>query len=91
MEAYKTANGQFPKKVLIYRDGVGEGQLQQVKDVEVLAVKRCIERCDPSIKMAYIIVTKRINVRFFQDGGNQGVDNAKPGTVVDDVITCPEQ
>jgi aubergine-like protein len=37
-------------------------------------------------KMAFVIVTKRINTRLFCDG-----KNPPPGTVVDDVITLPER
>nr|CAD7448982.1 unnamed protein product [Timema bartmani] len=38
------------------------------------------------VKMAFIIVTKRINTRIFLKGGNP-----PPGTVVDDCITIPDR
>jgi len=41
---------------------------------------------DAQYKLAYVIVSKRINTRLFSNGRNP-----KPGTVVDDVITCPEK
>lgn len=39
-----------------------------------------------NFKMAFIIVTKRINSRFFLDRRNP-----LPGTVVDDCVTLPER
>lgn len=41
-------------------------------------------------KMAFIIVSKRINTRIFLDRGRNG-ENPRPGTVIDDVVTSPER
>lgn len=38
-------------------------------------------------KMAFIIVSKRINTRIFTANGG----NPRPGTVIDDVVTLPER
>lgn len=38
--------------------------------------------------MAFIIVTKRINTRFFATG-QRGAQNPQPGTIVDSVVTNP--
>ena len=45
-------------------------------------------KIDP--KFAYIIVSKRVNSRFFKVAG-QSADNPPSGTVVDDVVTLPER
>merc|ERR550532_640510 len=43
-----------------------------------------------NIQFAYVIVSKRINARFFQMAGNKPM-NPPSGSVVDDVITLPER
>lgn len=87
LHKYKELNKSLPTRIVIYRDGVGEGQIPFVyeHEVENLKAKLVALYQDPSqFKMAYIIVTKRLNTRLFYNG-----KNPPPGTVVDDVITCP--
>lgn len=81
-------NNQLPTRLLIYRDGVGEGQINIVYSREVEDVVKALQTTygDQAPKLAFIIVTKRLNSRFFL-----GNDNPPAGTVVDDVITCPEK
>lgn len=45
---------------------------------------------EAEVKMAFIIVSKRINTRIFVDRGRTG-ENPRPGTVIDDVVTLPER
>ncbi|PNF25797.1 hypothetical protein B7P43_G11743 [Cryptotermes secundus] len=80
--------GCLPQRIVIYRDGVGEGQIPYVYEHEVGTLKMNLEQMygGKVYKMAFIIVTKRINTRLFCDG-----NNPPPGTVVDDVITLPER
>lgn len=53
--------------MVIYRDGVGEGQIQHVKEQEVKVIKETLlEGCGGSTpRFTFIIVSKRINTRFF--------------------------
>lgn len=84
--AYRDVNnGNLPARIVIYRDGVGEGQIAQVKQDEVERIKKKLNELygGPKYKMAFIIVTKRLNTRFFCNN-----DNPDPGTIIDDVITC---
>ncbi|XP_063696838.1 protein aubergine-like [Culicoides brevitarsis] len=87
---YQSEHGTFPAKIIIYRDGVGDGQLHYVADVELQAMRKALEeayaKAQSELRMAYVIVNKRINTRLFKRG-----QNPMPGTVVDDVITCPER
>ena len=52
-----------------HRDGVGEGQVQEVRDKEVAAINRVLksefaqEKIPGGIKLTFIIVSKRINTR----------------------------
>lgn len=61
-------NGVYPDKIFVFRDGVGDGQLEVVKNYEV---KQFLEACtaiEPSYKpkLSVIIVQKRINTRIFE-------------------------
>ncbi|KAH9632359.1 hypothetical protein HF086_010284 [Spodoptera exigua] len=76
---FKNKNGSLPNRIFIYRDGVG--QIKK-KLAEVYG--------GPSYKMAFIVVSKRINTRIFLDRGRNG-ENPRPGTVIDDVVTLPER
>ncbi|KAJ4439862.1 hypothetical protein ANN_07990 [Periplaneta americana] len=81
-------NGCLPQRIIIYRDGVGEGQIQYVKEHEVDTLEKNLSKVygGEPVKMAFIVVTKRINTRLFYNG-----TNPPPGTVVDDVITLPSR
>ncbi|KAG6794632.1 aubergine isoform X1 [Apis mellifera caucasica] len=84
---YRQVNKILPSHIVIYRDGVGEGQVPYVYKHEVDDIKAKLNKLygDPStIKLAFVIVTKRINTRLFY---NQ--NNPPPGTVVDDIVTNP--
>ena len=39
LHAYKTVNGSLPDRIVMFRDGVGEGQLVQVYNVELEQLK----------------------------------------------------
>lgn len=90
VECYLSIHGSLPSKIMIYRDGVGEGQFQFVVDHELKQVREQLQsvytREKQELKMAFIVVTKRINTRIFL-----GQQNPPPGTIVDDVITMPER
>ncbi|KAL2751064.1 piwi-like protein Siwi isoform X3 [Vespula maculifrons] len=87
ISAYRDNNGnRYPEYIIIYRDGVGEDQLELVYNHEVKKIKEKLDEIykDMPIKMAFIIVTKRVNTRIFYND-----DNPPCGTVVDSVITSP--
>lgn len=83
--------GDLPQKIIIYRDGVGEGQLQHVLDFELEPLQKYLENLYENkglnLRMAFIVVNKRTNTRIFTDRDQ----NPPAGTVVDDVITLPER
>lgn len=92
LEIYKETCGAYPEKILFYRDGVGDGQVQYVMKQEVdpliEKLKQIYEGAEP--KLAYIIVNKRTNTRILKKVGSTVV-NPKPGTVVDREITLPDR
>nr|KAG5694355.1 hypothetical protein BaRGS_002209 [Batillaria attramentaria]KAG5702279.1 hypothetical protein BaRGS_002946 [Batillaria attramentaria] len=94
LQAYYDNNGKLPEKVIIFRDGVGDGQLdavyhQEIPQVNVALTKGGGKEYKPSV--AFIVVKKRINARFFTkpERKNAPHSNPQPGTVVDTVATKP--
>jgi aubergine-like protein len=89
LHKYKEYNGgALPQRIVIYRDGVGEGQIPYVYKHEVEILKERLNRMygGQPFRMAFIIVTKKIKTRLFFNN-----NNPPPGTVVDDCITMPER
>lgn len=88
LQAYREKNKVLPSYIVIYRDGVGEGQIPQVHEQELSRIQAKLNtiygEVSSTVRMAFVIVTKRINSRIFYRRGNP-----PPGTVVDDVITNP--
>lgn len=88
VEVYETSTGALPEKIVMYRDGISEGQYSTVEKQEInpiLDMLREFYKAEP--KFAYIVVNKRVNARFFKKVGN-GYINPKPGSVISEVVTC---
>ena len=88
LTSYQSINGYFPSEVIVYRDGVGDGQFMQVFNYEVPQIKQILLRKNPATKLTVVIVQKRISTRIF-DHTQGGVSNPLPGTVVDSGCTNP--
>jgi aubergine-like protein len=89
---YYNLNGTAPAKIIIYRDGVGDGQLDTVIQHEVPQLFETFKSIGTDYKpqMAFVIVKKRLNTRFFRTYNGQKHSNPPPGTVVDTEVTRPE-
>jgi aubergine len=85
--------GTLPKKILIYRDGVGDGQINQVVNQELDDIKSKVKKMygDQNPRIGFVILNKQTNTRFVTKNPRSGNDNPLPGTIVDDVITLPER
>ncbi|KAI0390066.1 ribonuclease H-like domain-containing protein [Xylariaceae sp. FL0594] len=92
----KGGHGAYPENILIYRDGVSEGQYATVEKDELPQIRAaCADLYSPADqkkglpKITLIIVGKRHHTRFYptnlQDADRSG--NSKPGTVVDRGVT----
>ncbi len=60
--------GKLPDRIVIYRDGVGDGQLQFVQKHEIAQIQdvfRHFAVVDYQPKLTFIVVGKRINTRIF--------------------------
>ncbi|CAK9182106.1 unnamed protein product [Ilex paraguariensis] len=91
VNTYAQLNQMKPKKIVVFRDGVSEGQFDMVLNEELLDLKRAIyeEHYCPTITL--VVAQKRHQTRLFleneRDGGASR--NVPPGTVVDTTIVHP--
>ncbi|KAK8051012.1 hypothetical protein PG993_002397 [Apiospora rasikravindrae] len=92
----KVAVNRGPEHVYFFRDGVGTGQLQQVLDIEVKAIRETFQKEVQMVpKITVLIVTKRHHIRFFRqsDTDPSGFDkneNPYPGFLVERGATHPD-
>uniref|UniRef100_A0A670Y3Z4 Piwi like RNA-mediated silencing 4 n=1 Tax=Pseudonaja textilis TaxID=8673 RepID=A0A670Y3Z4_PSETE len=85
---WEKCNGHLPARIIIYRDGVGDGQLKMVMDYEVPQLLSVLDECSGGPKMTLIIVKKKCLSRFFVES-NGGLRNPPVGTVIDTEATQP--
>lgn len=89
-------NKEYPQNILVYRDGVSEGQYEQVLDQELPALRRACEKTYPATatkqglpRITIIVVGKRHNTRFYPTTKETADRSSNPqnGTVVDRGVT----
>jgi len=96
LRAFKNEHGRLPAQIFIYRDGVGDGDISDVCNQELVNIRKLLnqvytQRGDGVMpKLSFIIVTKRINTRIFLHR-SRNAENPAAGTVVDTTITLPER
>jgi len=69
LELYKAKNNVYPSNIIIYRDGVGDSQLETFVRGELRDFDAAIGelKISPKPKMTVITVEKRNNVRLFEE------------------------
>uniref|UniRef100_A0AAY5L230 Piwi-like protein 1 n=1 Tax=Esox lucius TaxID=8010 RepID=A0AAY5L230_ESOLU len=91
LKAWLKHNKCLPSRIIVYRDGVGDGMLQSVVNYEVPQIMGCIKSMEQKYepKLTVVVVKKRISSRFFAriDGK---LTNPPPGTCIDTEVTRPE-
>ncbi|KAF5934236.1 hypothetical protein HYC85_030407 [Camellia sinensis] len=96
--AFKTSTGQKPHRIIFYRDGVSEGQFNQVLLHEMDAIRKaCVSLEEHYLpRVTFVVVQKRHHTRLFPADHNdrRSTDrsgNILPGTVVDTHICHPNE
>lgn len=85
----------YPKTIIIYRNGSNASQNKMIMNEDILPLRRFIdekfkeEKSFPKPKIAFIIVNKLTDVKFFQKENNSNLANPQSGLCVDDIITSP--
>jgi hypothetical protein len=86
----------YPENILVYRDGVSEGQYEDVLDMELPQLRAACEKLYPPLdtkkglpRITIIIVGKRHHTRLYATKFDQTdfSGNPKPGTVIDRGVT----
>ncbi|KAK7933951.1 hypothetical protein WMY93_004847 [Mugilogobius chulae] len=87
LQKYYEVNHNLPDKIVVYRDGVSEGQLNMVEQYEVPQILKCFEtfpNYEP--KLVFIVVQKRINTVLYSWSANS-FGSVAPGTILDHTLT----
>ncbi|XP_058832424.1 protein argonaute-2 isoform X2 [Topomyia yanbarensis] len=93
---YKSTGGFKPHRIILYRDGVSEGQFPHVLQHELTAIREACIKLESEYKpgITFIVVQKRHHTRLFcadkkEQSGKSG--NIPAGTTVDVGITHPTE
>jgi eukaryotic translation initiation factor 2C len=96
LQEFNRTTGYKPESIVFYRDGVSEGQFDQVMKYEYAALREaCQELGDPAAEYAppitFVVVQKRHQTRLFPTDPRQcdRSGNVMPGIVVDKQICHP--
>ncbi|KAM3825956.1 piwi-like protein 1 [Vipera latastei] len=91
LRTWYSYNEHMPTRIIVYRDGVGDGQLKTLVSYEIPQFLECLKTvgADYRPKLTVIVVKKRVNSRFFAEIDGK-LQNPPPGTVIDVEVTRPE-
>ncbi|KAJ2102260.1 hypothetical protein GGI09_001307 [Coemansia sp. S100] len=83
---HQSTGGLKPQRIIYYRDGVNDAQMQAVKQIELAAIYRGCQLVDPEYRplVTLVLIRKRHHSRFFLDRGN-----CEPGTCVSGGVVSP--
>ncbi|XP_076054688.1 argonaute 3 [Oratosquilla oratoria] len=85
---YHRIHHALPRCIVIYRDGVSDGQLHLTEEHEVPQLATIFQDFDAyEPKMSFVVVQKRINTKIFASLNGRDLSNPGPGSVVDYAIT----
>ncbi|KAK4361420.1 hypothetical protein RND71_020372 [Anisodus tanguticus] len=86
VNTYARLNSVKPNRIVVFRDGVSEGQFDMVLNEELIDLVKAIYdgRYRPAITL--VVAQKRHHTRLFPESGPA---NVPPGTVVDTIIVHP--
>ena len=95
LNRFRGVNNRLPAYIVIYRDGVSEGQFDEVMVKELGKLKESFKTfkdkdgSEYSPKISFMVVQKRNHTRFMAVDSRQAArsGNVHPGTVVDRTIT----
>jgi eukaryotic translation initiation factor 2C len=82
IQQYERHRGYPPTTIVIYRDGISEGEFYTVFEKELMAIRHACADLSPVYRpyLTYIAVNKRHHTRFFPTNSDK---NVLAGTVVD--------
>ncbi|KAL4470825.1 hypothetical protein ABPG73_000085 [Tetrahymena malaccensis] len=86
IEAYVKNTKNVPSEVIVYRQGLGEGQIQQSFNLEIKAIQNGFKNFKAGFnpRMAFFQVNRKIGQKFYQSSSSDKaeVQNPASGTIV---------
>ncbi|XP_052501028.1 piwi-like protein 2 [Budorcas taxicolor] len=90
LKKFYEVNHCLPDKIVVYRDGVSDGQLKTVASYEIPQLQKCFEAFENyHPKMVVFVVQKKISTNLYL-AATENFSTPSPGTVVDHTITSCE-
>nr|GFB83224.1 PAZ domain-containing protein [Tanacetum cinerariifolium] len=96
--SFKKSTGHKPHRIIFYRDGVSEGQFNEVLLNEMDQIRKACLSLEENYMppVTFVVVQKRHHTRFFpvkhgDRGSTDKSGNVLPGTVVDTKICHPTE
>lgn len=87
LKLYEARNKALPERVILFRDGVSEGQFDKVLTDELPKIREAFRRVYKEKKQPQLMICicgKRHHARFYPADGNETRNgNTRPGTIVD--------
>lgn len=89
IEYFFHLTNKVPTRLVVFRDGVSEGEYEQVARKEIQAIQELFKNNNFRVGLTFIVVTKRHHVRFFPRPHDPSADrsgNCPAGFIVDSDI-----
>ncbi|XP_075300918.1 piwi-like protein 2 [Opisthocomus hoazin] len=90
LQRFHEMNHCLPRKIVVYRDGVSDSQLDTVLNYEIPQMQKCFdafENYQPS--MVVVVVQKQMRTNFYAVAPEQFA-SPPPGTVIDHTVTSAD-
>lgn len=87
-QEYRRRNGCFPSHVIIFRDGVSEGQYNTVLQTEVKQMQDALNNLNPSCQISFVCVNKRIITRLISTDRDRLSNPVSGTTVHQDIVNA---
>ncbi|KAI6173621.1 hypothetical protein M3Y98_01101200 [Aphelenchoides besseyi] len=96
--AMAVKHGRRPKRIIVVRDGLSEGQMSMAANLELPAIRagwrngipNTAETANLSCKITFVVCTKQHQKRFYRENGKD-ITNTNPGDVIDSGVTRIDQ
>lgn len=63
-ESFNSTNKIYPKNIIIYRDGVGEGQKKTLFETEFKQIRAAMDSKCKDSKCVFVMVNKMVKTKF---------------------------
>lgn len=91
IETFSKHHKGYPTNFVIFRDGVGDAQRDQVLRNEIPqfedAINKMYNKAESKPEITVVVVNKRISQRFFVLGKDGKKHNPPPGCIIDSTLT----